>query len=127
MSRSPKPPGRSVLMYKLSPSFEMAGSASMKEVLITGPRLTGSDHGPYAAWPSATSRAVTLAAGPTGLLSGLHATARAASTASRAILPLVAIIVPLLLVINCHAFVAGLRFDCGASLGERRSVPVTRA
>src|SRR5437867_7833904 len=75
MSRSPNPPGRSVLMYKLSPCFEIAGSASMKEVLITGPRLSGSGHGPYAGGSSTTSCAVTAAAGATGLVSGLHATA----------------------------------------------------
>src|SRR5213596_3460426 len=44
MSFRPKPPGRSELKYRLRPSLESAGPASMNPVLMVGPRLTGADH-----------------------------------------------------------------------------------
>src|SRR5215831_9347587 len=40
------PPGRVEVMYRLRPSFEIAGAKSLYGELTTGPRLTGVDHGP---------------------------------------------------------------------------------
>src|SRR5438045_2555991 len=48
MSTPPRPPGRSELMYRLRPSLEIAGWLSLYGELTTGPRFTGTLHGPYA-------------------------------------------------------------------------------
>src|SRR5712664_3656839 len=70
MSVPPNPPGRSELMYRLSPSLEIAGCCSFAAVLIAGPRLTGADQGPYCGCSSIASATNFLeAAGPTGPLS----------------------------------------------------------
>src|SRR5437660_12505957 len=47
MSRPPKPPGRSDPKNRLSPSFAMAGPASVDGELITGPRFTGTPQSEY--------------------------------------------------------------------------------
>src|SRR5262245_50579391 len=46
ISRSPNPPVRPDVKYRLSPSFDMAGPRSPGE-LTTAPRFTGSDHDEY--------------------------------------------------------------------------------
>src|SRR5262249_55057948 len=47
ISWPPKPPWRSELKYRLSPSFVTAGPRSMLGELTTAPRFTGSDHDEY--------------------------------------------------------------------------------
>src|SRR5712664_471546 len=79
MSGPPRPPGRAPggagvseeLMYKLRPSWEIAGLLSLYGELTTGPRLTGVPHGPYAGWSSAAASAAEIldAAGPVRALS----------------------------------------------------------
>ncbi len=66
MSVPPKPPVRSELMYRLRPSLEIAGCCSFAAVLITGPRLTGADQGPYWGCSSATSASCAAGVGPVG-------------------------------------------------------------
>src|SRR5947208_8736398 len=74
MSTPPNPPNRSELRYRLSPSLEIAGCCSFAAVLITGPRLTGADHGPYCgSSPVASATNFLEAAGPTGPLSEVQA------------------------------------------------------
>src|SRR2546423_14728951 len=58
MSMPPRPPGRSELMYRLSPSLEIAGCWSLYGELTTGPRFTGGPHGPYAGASSDVTSAV---------------------------------------------------------------------
>ena len=83
MSAPPRPPGRTPggggageeVMYRLRPSFEIAGLLSLYGELTTGPRFIGAPHGPYIGWSASDASAVRrfAAPGPTGLLSGLHA------------------------------------------------------
>src|SRR2546428_4911479 len=78
MSSMPNPPGRSELMYRLRPSLEIAGCCSFAVVLITGPRLTGADQGPYCGCSSAASAISLLEAlGPPLPLAMLQAWTRA--------------------------------------------------
>src|SRR5439155_160938 len=88
MSFPPKPPGRLETKYRLNPSFEIDGCWSLDAELTTGPRFAGAPHGPYAGRSACdTSAARRFAAPvPTGLLSELHAYARATSAHNKAIL-----------------------------------------
>jgi hypothetical protein len=74
--------------YRLRPSLEIAGLFSLYDELITGPRLTGVPHGPYAGESAAATSAARGFAppGPTRCLSDAHASATAMSTHSSAIL-----------------------------------------
>src|SRR2546426_267539 len=75
MSSPPKPPRRPDVMYRLSPSLEIAGRLSSNGELTTEPRSIGVDQGPHSACSSATASAPTTreASGAVGPVSGPHA------------------------------------------------------